>query len=98
MPILFEINNKGAVDLTKNWSVVGETMHIDVKQYFLWKLKEEGLLQIKHVLGDQKDANHFTNNFPGPTFEKHVQMYCGTNEYGKQGEVLKAMKDLRGCQ
>ena len=34
---------KVKVDSASNWSVGGQTRHIDVKQYFLWKLKEEGL-------------------------------------------------------
>jgi hypothetical protein len=33
-PMILEINNKGAVDLTHNWSVGGRTQHVEVRQYF----------------------------------------------------------------
>ena len=48
---MLEIDNKKTVDLANHWSVGGQTKHIDVKQYLLWELKEEGLLQIKHDPG-----------------------------------------------
>ena len=69
-------------------------MHIDVKQYLIWSLKEECLIQIEHDLGDEKNADLLTKNLPGSTFEKHVQMYCGIDKYIKQGNVWKVMWDL----
>ena len=38
------IDNKGAVDLTNNWSVEGRTRHVDVRYYFLRELKEENVI------------------------------------------------------
>ena len=42
--MFLQIDNKGMVDLANDWSVCGETRHNDVKQYFLWELKQEGFL------------------------------------------------------
>ena len=52
------------------------------------------MLQIKHVPGDENNTDLFIKNLPGPTFLKHVKMYCGIDEYGKQGKVLKVTWDL----
>ena len=72
LTMLLEIDNKREVNLANNWSLSGQIRHIDVKQYFLLELNDEGLLQIKYVPGDN-DTDHFTKNVPGPTFKKHIQ-------------------------
>jgi hypothetical protein len=43
-PMIPEIDNKGAVDLTHNWSIGGRTRHVEVRQYFLRDLKEDGII------------------------------------------------------
>jgi hypothetical protein len=35
LPMILEVDNKGAVDFINGWSVSGRTRHIEVKQYFL---------------------------------------------------------------
>ena len=47
LPMLLEIDNKGAVDLANNWSVGGRTRHVDVRNHFLRELKDEGLMLVK---------------------------------------------------
>jgi hypothetical protein len=46
-PMILEVDNKGAVDLTHNWSVGGRTRHVEVRQYFLQDLKEGGVILAK---------------------------------------------------
>ena len=41
---------------------------MDVHNYFLHELKEQGLLIIKHVPGELNDADIFTKNVLGPVF------------------------------
>ena len=91
---MLKANNKGAVDLAKNWSASGWTRHIDVEQYFQWVLKEDVLLEIEHVSGYENDADLFMKNCKQPTFEKHLQMYYGINDYGEHVNMLKVMWDL----
>ena len=55
-----EMDNKGAINLADNWSVGGRTRHVDVRNFFLGELKDEGLLVIKHVPGEENDADIFT--------------------------------------
>jgi hypothetical protein len=44
-PMIIEMDNKGAIDLTTNWSASGRTRHIDVRHHFMRELKEEGVIQ-----------------------------------------------------
>ena len=81
LPMVLEMDNKGAVDLANNWSVGGHNRHVDVKNFFLRELKDEGLLVIRHISGEKNDADIFTKNTTGPIFEKHIPKYVGKDEY-----------------
>ena len=65
------VDNKGAKDMCNNWSVGGQTRHIEVKQYFLCDLKEEGLIVVDWRSGASMPLDMFTKNLPGPAFTKH---------------------------
>ena len=80
-PMLLEMDNKGAVDLANNWSVGGCTRHVDVRNFFLHELKDEGLLVIKHVPGDDDDMDIFVKNSPAQVFNKHVSKFVGMDKY-----------------
>ena len=69
LPMLLEIDNKGAVDLINNWSVGGRTRHMDMRLKFMRELKEEGIIEIKWIPGSENDADLFT------------KVFCGDDEY-----------------
>lgn len=52
-PMKLYVDNKGAVDITHNWSVGGRTRHIEVKQYFLRARVEGGRLN-RGVIGSER--------------------------------------------
>ena len=78
-PMELTMDNKGAVDLANNWSVGGRTRHVDVKQYFLRDLKEEGVIQVSWVSGLENVSDGFTKNLGGPAHRKQVHVFCGTD-------------------
>ena len=80
-PMILYIDNKGTVDLVNNWSVGGQTRHVDVRMYFLRELKEQGLVRIKWCPSENVCSDLFTKNLPGSLFHKHVKTYCGIDEY-----------------
>ena len=42
LPMLIEMDNKGAVDMANNnWSVGGRTRHMETRQMFMRELKEQ---------------------------------------------------------
>jgi len=79
--MLLEMDNSGAVDIANSWSVGGRTRHGDVRNYFLRELKDQGLLVIKHIAGEENDADIFTKNVTSAILNKHVPWYVGTDEY-----------------
>ena len=81
LPMLLEMDNKGAVDLANNWSVGGRTRHVDVRNHFLRELKDDGILIIRHVDGASNDSDIFTKNTDSATFNRHIPLYVGNDEY-----------------
>ena len=79
--MVLEVDNQGAVDLLNNWSVGGRTRHIDVRINFMRELKEEGILVVRHVPGDENDSDMHTKNLGNPLFEKFCEVYFGADEY-----------------
>jgi hypothetical protein len=45
-PMILEIDNTGAVDLSKNWIISGWTRHDSIRQSLLRELEEEGVLSL----------------------------------------------------
>jgi hypothetical protein len=77
LPMVLKIDNRGAVDLANNWSVSGRTRHMDVRNYFLRDLKEEGLMHVIWEDGLNMSADLYTKNVSGPLFAKHSSRYVG---------------------
>jgi hypothetical protein len=49
LPMLIEVDNKGAVDLANSWSATGRTRHIASRINFLRELKEEGIITVQWI-------------------------------------------------
>jgi hypothetical protein len=79
LPMVLEMDNKGAVNLANSWSVGGLTRHFDVRMYFLQELKDQGMLVIRHIPGDNNDADIFTKNTTATVFNKHVVNFVGND-------------------
>jgi hypothetical protein len=79
--MLLEIDNKGAKDLINNWSVGGRLRHIEVKQFFLRELKEQGLIVVKWLASEDNTADMMTKNLGGHNFVNHDLTVCGNDEY-----------------
>jgi hypothetical protein len=81
LPMIIEIDNKGAKDLVDNWSVGSRLRHVEVKQFFLRELKEQGLLKVKWLNSENNSADLFTKNLGGPLFTTHTSTLCGPDDY-----------------
>ena len=49
--------------------------------FFLRELKDEGLLVIKHMPGEDNDADIFTKNVTAPILNKHESKFVSIDEY-----------------
>jgi hypothetical protein len=77
LPMLLEMDNSEALDIMYSWSVGGHMHHIDVCNYILCKLKDQGVLIIKYIPGDKNDADIFIKNLKSVVFNSHVPPYVG---------------------
>jgi hypothetical protein len=84
LPMILEIDNKGRVDISNNWSVCGRTCHMNTRYYFLRELKEAGLMRVIWRSGYNMPSDMLTKNLARPLFEKHITTFCGEDEYLKK--------------
>jgi hypothetical protein len=95
-PMIFKIDNKGAVGLANNWSIGGRTRHIEVRQYFLWDLKFENIIRAEWTPGTEMSSDMFTKNLGRPLFEKHIEVDCGADQYSKGAKGIPNRATLKG--
>ena len=81
LPMILELDNSGAVDIANCWSVGGKTHHVDMCNYFLWELKDQGLLIIQHIPVDSNDVDIFRKNVMPTVFNHPIPLYVGSDEY-----------------
>ena len=77
IPMILNVDNKGARDLMNNWSVGGRTQHINVKYYFLRDLKEQNIVKVEWIPSGENSSDMFTKNLPTDLFAKHSSNFCG---------------------
>ena len=75
LPMIVEVDNKGAVDLINGWSTAGGTKHIDVRLMYLRELKEKGTIRIEWTPTEDNESDIFTKNVDIATFERHVNNF-----------------------
>jgi hypothetical protein len=46
-PMIFEVDNRGAVDFVNSFSVGGRTRHIETRQYYFRELNENDMLIVR---------------------------------------------------
>ena len=80
-PMVLEIDNSGAVDLTNNWSAGGRTRHMETRMFFLRDMQEEGILKVHWLRGEDNPVDLFTKNLAGPAFEKCASVFVGKDKY-----------------
>jgi hypothetical protein len=84
-PMRLYVDNKGAVDLANNWSVGGRTRHIEVRQYFLRELKEDGICEVIWISGENMPSDTLTKNLSRQPFERHNKRFVGNDKYMDNG-------------
>jgi hypothetical protein len=49
--------------------------------HFLRELKEDGIIVVDWMSGDDNPSDLFTKNLSGPLFDKHARNFVGFDEY-----------------
>ena len=66
LPMLDSFDNGRAFDIGNNWSFGSRTCHVEVKQTFLWELKEAGIIEFQWISTASNEADMFIKNMAGP--------------------------------
>ena len=74
LPMMLEVDNKGAVDLANSWSHGGRTKHMQVRNYWLREMKERGLIKVKWIPGKANVADTLTKNLNESDFKRHREI------------------------
>jgi hypothetical protein len=80
LPMVLEVDNKGAVDWFNNWSVGGRTRHMDTKAMWIRELKDNGILKIIWTPGELNESDILSKNVEGPLFEKHASHWVSDED------------------
>ena len=81
-PTILQVDDKGAVDLAKRFSVGGRSKHFDVKVHCARELKRVGLLRVIHVPGDMNQSDILTKNVTGPLLNRHSEIMVTDEDFG----------------
>ncbi len=88
LPMILEMENKGAVDLVNSFSVRGQMRHIDIKQCFLQELKEANVLVVKWSPCLENEADIITKDLGGLLFKCYAELLLGEGVIsGKGGDT-----------
>ena len=83
LPMILNIDNSSAVELANNWSTGGQTRHIETRFFFLWDMKEDGIIKTVWTQGKDDPGDLFTNNSAGPAYQKFARKSVGDDKYNK---------------
>ena len=102
LPIMVNIDNKGATFLANNEYASQRTKHIDVKYHFIRQHIEEGTIKTNLIKSEENPSDVFTKNLGHNLFWKHVNnmMEWNKNQNWKiKQDVKKKTFEIKvGCQ
>ena len=76
LPMALRGDNRGAVNIAKNWSSSDHTRHMDARLYLLKDLNEEGIITTVCTPDNNNLSDLFTMNFPVPYFNNAPIIYA----------------------
>ena len=91
LPMILDVDNKGALDLANNWSMGGRTRHVDIRNNFMRELKDMGLIQCRYVPGPENNADIFTKNIKMVIFETHIPKFVGVDEFMREWADIQSL-------
>jgi ribosomal protein L24 len=71
-PVIVHVDNVGAIFLANNRTTGERTKHVDIRHHFVREYIEDGMVKIMFVRSRHNDADIFTKNLPGDSYERHV--------------------------
>ena len=94
-PIIVNVDNIGAVYLSKNATTGNRTKHIDTRYHFVREYIEDGILKVVFVRSENNHADIFTKNLSTESFTKHCDA-LGLKEF--QEAPTPKMRNRKGVE
>ena len=95
-PIKVNVDNIGAVYLSKSATTSNRTKHIDTRYHFVREYVEDGILKIVFVQSERNDADIFTKNLNSETFRKHCDS-IGLKNFATDNHEMENRKGVERC-
>ena len=70
-PVKVHIDNIGAIFLAENQNTSDRKKHVDICYHFICQHIQEGTVKVEFLKSRENDADLFTKNVNGETFEEH---------------------------
>jgi len=67
-PITVNVDNIGAIYLTKNATTGSRTKHVDTRYHFVREYVEDGIIKVVFVRSEDNHSDIFTKNLPGTLY------------------------------
>ena len=80
LPIVVNIDNMGAIFMSKNINTTSRSKHVDVRTKYVNEYCEDGILNIVYVKSEENDADIFTKNLGSDLHSKHGSKMVGTKK------------------
>jgi len=72
-PITVNVDNIGAIYLTKNATTGSRTKHVDTRYHFVRDYVEDGIVKVEFVRSEANHADIFTKNLNHELFQRHSE-------------------------
>ena len=75
IPVVVRVDNVGAIFMTENVTTSNRTRHVDIRYHFVREFVEDGFIKIIFVKTADNDADIFTKNVNGETYDRHAKKF-----------------------
>jgi hypothetical protein len=82
LPILFHVDNVGAIFIGTNVTVSQRSKHIDTRYHFVREYVQDGFIHIIFVRTKDNDADIFTKNLSDDLHTRHASKIVGEKQDG----------------
>jgi hypothetical protein len=89
LPVIVRVDNVGAIFMTENTATTGRTKHVDIRYRFVNEYVEDKFIEIIFVRTEDNDADVFTKNVSGETYDRHVVKFLEERENITEEETQK---------
>ena len=80
LPIVVNVENMGAIIMSKNISTTSRSKRIDVRTKYVNEYCEDGIFKIIYVKSEENDADFYTKNLGGKLHVKHSSKIVGPKD------------------